>query len=161
MRFARTTHCQGGRLRDARREHIYAGRWWRWRFNRCDTCDVLVLPYMVRFLDPRYWSYALRGGLWAVAWWVQDVRQWCRTCRVRSDAGKRGDHDDRLCRHCGAVIHQLDQAGADAVNRLHPGDEDGQPVVVAGDWITGRAGVRCPEVDLHEPDDASSGGLLD
>lgn len=34
---------------------IYAGRFWQWRYNRCDTCDVLALPYVVRLVDWRYW----------------------------------------------------------------------------------------------------------
>lgn len=57
MRFAKVNCCKDGRLRDPKRESIYEGFWWRWRFNRCNTCDVLVLPYVVRELDWRWWKY--------------------------------------------------------------------------------------------------------
>jgi hypothetical protein len=61
MRFARHDRCVNGRLRPrGRREHIYAGRLWRLRLNRCDTCDVLALPYAVRWMDPRWLTYVLR-----------------------------------------------------------------------------------------------------
>lgn len=56
-----------------------------------------------------------------------------------------------FCAYCDAWIHQLDQAGADQVNQLHPADEDGQPIAVAGDWITGKAGIACLEADTHTP----------
>jgi hypothetical protein len=66
MRYAKVDRCADGRLHDPKREHIYEGRWWRWRFNRCDTCDVLVLPYVIRYVDPRWWGYVARSsGLFA------------------------------------------------------------------------------------------------
>lgn len=60
IRYARKGRCEGGHLRDAKREHIYEGHFWRFRFNRCDTCDVLVLPYAVRWVDPSAWWVAVR-----------------------------------------------------------------------------------------------------
>lgn len=60
MRGARRDRCPNGRLRrEGTLEGIYAGRLWRLRFNRCDTCDVLVLPYAVCWLDPGWWCYSL------------------------------------------------------------------------------------------------------
>lgn len=53
MRYAKTKHCYGGHLQG----DIYRRLCWRFRFNRCDTCDVLVLPYMVRYLDWRWLKY--------------------------------------------------------------------------------------------------------
>lgn len=61
MQYALEYHCNNGHLYDPKRENIYEGFWWQWRFNRCDSCDVLVLPYVVRFLDWRWWSYRLRS----------------------------------------------------------------------------------------------------
>jgi hypothetical protein len=55
-RYATVRRCDGGYLHG----DIYAGRWWRFRMNRCDTCDLLVLPYVVRYLDWRTWF--LRWG---------------------------------------------------------------------------------------------------
>lgn len=55
MRFASPARCAGGSLRDGR---YYEGRLWRWRFNRHD-CGVLVLPYVVRWVDPTWLAYVL------------------------------------------------------------------------------------------------------
>lgn len=54
-RYARVDRCDDGRLVGGRDGSLWAGRWWRWRVNRCDTCDVVVLPYVVRYVDWRYW----------------------------------------------------------------------------------------------------------
>ena len=35
----------------------YGQRLWRWRFHRCNECNVLVLPYMIRRVDLQY-AYA-------------------------------------------------------------------------------------------------------
>jgi hypothetical protein len=56
MRYAKVQRCAGGHLAG----DIYGGFWWRWRLNRCDTCDLVVLPYVTRYVDPRWWAYALR-----------------------------------------------------------------------------------------------------
>jgi hypothetical protein len=64
IRSVRRYRCDNGRLR--RRgtlEGIYAGPLWRLRFNRCDTCDVLALPYAVRWLDPAWLAYTVRWAL--------------------------------------------------------------------------------------------------
>lgn len=55
-RFASVDRCQDGRIGRGR---YYEGRAWRWRFNRCDSCDVIVLPYVVRYVDPRWWRWQL------------------------------------------------------------------------------------------------------
>ena len=61
LRFAKKSRCDDGRLaRKGVPEGIYAGVWWRFRFNRCDTCDVLVLPYAVRWLDPSWMAAKVR-----------------------------------------------------------------------------------------------------
>jgi hypothetical protein len=55
MRYAKVERCDDGRLAG----DIYRGFWWAWRVNRCDTCDVYVLPYVVRYLDWRWWASSL------------------------------------------------------------------------------------------------------
>lgn len=58
MRYAKVNRCDDGRLqRRGVMDDIYEGFWWRFRFNRCDTCNVLVLPYMIRYLDFRWWGF--------------------------------------------------------------------------------------------------------
>lgn len=64
--FARgESRCDNGHLRPLRGgtgDKIYAGRLRRLRFNRCDTCDVVTLPYVIRYVDPRnLWSVARRN----------------------------------------------------------------------------------------------------
>lgn len=55
---AKVERCAGGRVGG---DDYSSGRFWRWRFNRCSDCPVLVLPYVVRWLDPRWLSYAVGG----------------------------------------------------------------------------------------------------
>lgn len=56
VRYARVDRCDSGRLPWT----AYEGRLWRFRLNRCTTCRVLVLPYVVRYLDPGWYSSLLR-----------------------------------------------------------------------------------------------------
>lgn len=35
---------------------------WRWRFLRCDQCDVVTWPYMTRYLSP--WEIVDEITLW-------------------------------------------------------------------------------------------------
>ena len=37
----------------------YEDRWWRWKTHRCRQCDVVVLPYMIRYTSPRQWWYSI------------------------------------------------------------------------------------------------------
>ena len=77
MRYARVGRCEGGRLRGARDGSLYERRFWRLRFNRCDSCDVLVLPWAVRFVDPsqiRYWPFWLKQWGWDLRYRLQ---RWC------------------------------------------------------------------------------------
>lgn len=60
MKYAKRSRCNDGRLRGGPDGTLYAGFLWRWRFNRCATCDVLVLPYMIRYVDWRWLAYACR-----------------------------------------------------------------------------------------------------
>lgn len=49
MRYARRQRCPGALL------GVSYGPGWRWRFHRCGTCGVIVLPSNVRWLDPGWW----------------------------------------------------------------------------------------------------------
>lgn len=35
----------------------WESEWWAWHFGRCSVCDVLVLPFNFRFIDPTYWRH--------------------------------------------------------------------------------------------------------
>lgn len=40
-------------------------RWasWAWHFHRCPVCRVIVLPYVVRYVDWTWWRFRV------VSWW--------------------------------------------------------------------------------------------
>ena len=38
----------------------YDDRMWRWKTHRCTSCDVVVLPDVIRDLDPVWWRHVLR-----------------------------------------------------------------------------------------------------
>jgi protein involved in temperature-dependent protein secretion len=84
MRFAQVYRCEDGRLRrHGTLEGIYEGRYWWLRFNRCDSCDVLVLPFAVRYLDWRHWQYELRDLVrYTIPNWYRD---WADDRRWRRD----------------------------------------------------------------------------
>jgi len=62
-RYAKRDRCDNGSLP----WEMFEKRLWKWRFNRCTTCGVFVLPYMVRWLDWRFWG-----------WKLDDVKAWLR-----------------------------------------------------------------------------------
>lgn len=57
---ARISRCDDGRLIGGPSGELYEGRWWKFRMNRCNTCGLLVLPYVIRYLDWRHWKYEIR-----------------------------------------------------------------------------------------------------
>lgn len=63
--YAIVQRCDGGRLND-----LYDRRLWKFRFNTCNVCRVVVLPYYVRVVDPTNWS------VHNVKHWVLDVWEW-------------------------------------------------------------------------------------
>jgi hypothetical protein len=58
---AKVDRCPSGGYINA-----YGERAWKWRFHTCQICDVLVLPYMVRWIDPAY--------IWH--WKIKDFPRW-------------------------------------------------------------------------------------
>jgi len=65
-RYAKIQRCEGGHLND-----LYEKRLWRLRFNRCDTCDVLVLPYAIQYFGPWWWRYTIRKAARNIRYRVQ------------------------------------------------------------------------------------------
>lgn len=70
IRYPRVDQCDNGRIMVD-----YEDPHWRWRWQRCDKCNVLVLPYMTRWLDPGWWKWRLRAMPGRVADRWQDVRR--------------------------------------------------------------------------------------
>lgn len=58
MKYAKRQRCKGGRI-----VVDYERPLWRWRFHRCDTCGVIVLPYHSHWLDPTDWNWRVRWQL--------------------------------------------------------------------------------------------------
>jgi hypothetical protein len=57
---AKVTRCEGGHIYFyARKGSNHVKRLWKWRFNRCPACRVIVLPYMVRWLDWGWWKWMI------------------------------------------------------------------------------------------------------
>jgi hypothetical protein len=63
MRFAKVKRCDGGRI-----QVNYDARLWKWRPWRCGTCNVVVLPYMTRWVDLTWWSWWLP---WTLSKWTE------------------------------------------------------------------------------------------
>lgn len=61
----------------------YDSRWWKWKFHTCPTCNMLVLPYMVRWTSWRSWwyeiKYARNSWMWLIrleTWWGKKRGWW-------------------------------------------------------------------------------------
>ncbi len=73
-KYPKESTCDGGSLA----AFCYEGRWWKWRFNQCQTCGIWVLPYLAHWLDPRWWTFVptliRRWVEWQWWKWVQAPR---------------------------------------------------------------------------------------
>jgi len=65
-KFARVQRCDGGRIRTYDPVTGRSVRGWRWRFLRCDKCNVVVWPYVTRYLSVPWLWWKLRRvwGAW-------------------------------------------------------------------------------------------------
>lgn len=61
----------------------YQTRWWRWKTHKCDTCDVIVLPYIVRWTDWSTWWWDIKTArnkwMWLIrfeTWWGKKRGWW-------------------------------------------------------------------------------------
>jgi hypothetical protein len=64
-RSAKVDRCEGGYLSYFTDDRLK--RLWRWRFNQCPKCHVIVFPWVIRYVDPMYWWRWKRRDL--VRWW--------------------------------------------------------------------------------------------
>lgn len=70
LRYAKADRCENGSLTP-----IYDKRLWKWRVNRCPKCHVVVLPYMVRWLDWRWWRLEVRHWAGNLTYWHQERKK--------------------------------------------------------------------------------------
>ena len=76
LRWAKVDRCDNGAI-----QIDYEARWWKWRTWPCNRCDVVVLPYVSRYLDPTWLVDAARSRV-TVEWrwlWHEDetlVERW-------------------------------------------------------------------------------------
>ena len=80
------SRCQGGHI-----QVDYEGSW-RWKFWPCNTCNVVVWPYVTRWLSVPWWTHQLR---W---WWSYDVRWWwqdLRNARANKERDREMSDEDR------------------------------------------------------------------
>lgn len=82
-RYARVQRCEGGYLKTYDDNGMVFA--WQWRFYRCPKCHVIVLPYMVRWLDWRYvWFWKVcdipknLAYWWRTnfSWWDEETGHW-------------------------------------------------------------------------------------
>jgi hypothetical protein len=50
--YAKVPRCDGGHI-----QLNFNDPYRRWKFHRCDSCDVLALPYLVRWLEWETWRW--------------------------------------------------------------------------------------------------------
>lgn len=67
-KYARKERCDNGRIRGW---GIHDDRLVRpeWHFLRCDTCDVVTIPFALRWLFPEQWR-------WYALWKWRELRNW-------------------------------------------------------------------------------------
>lgn len=80
-RYPKVDRCDGGSLQ----VHGMTGqpvtdRWWRWRWHRCNRCDVIAIPVITHWLDPTWWRFVL--GTW-IPRWIDDRREMRKRRRGR------------------------------------------------------------------------------
>lgn len=76
--YARTDRCAGGRV-----SWPHGLYWWP---GRCETCGMIVLPYVVSLTSPYMWKWHIKYRAGHLAdWWRYDrhrSRRWRRLIRI-------------------------------------------------------------------------------
>lgn len=77
LRYARVRRCDNGYLKTYDEDGMLP--LWRWRLYRCPKCQVIVLPYMTRWLDWRWVSYRVARSWRELAYraqqWQEEARE--------------------------------------------------------------------------------------
>lgn len=64
--YPKRERCDGGSLMVPgswnleRTMALPADPWWKWKTYKCRKCDVLVLPYITRWLDPTWLAWTIK-----------------------------------------------------------------------------------------------------
>lgn len=117
-RYAEVCRCDGGHLGFA-----YDRRAWKWRLTRCLTCGVVVLPYMIRYVDPTNIHHEIR---WA---WR----------RLRDDLAWRAERRERRRNRMTSADTTTTMSTLTAA-RLVAGHVD----ILWDQWANGDEGGCCP-----------------
>ena len=74
-KFAKVDRCNGGRINFSfDKSFFFLGKYFRVTgFGHCNRCDVLVLPYSIRLLDPTYWKSEAIHKFSLIEW---KIRSW-------------------------------------------------------------------------------------
>lgn len=76
-RYAKVHRCDNGHI-----QVDYDAVLWKWRFWPCNTCDVVVWPWMTRWLSPWQWWHGLRRWARDEVDFVVDDWRWSRRSGV-------------------------------------------------------------------------------
>ena len=44
-----------------------------WRFHRCPKCGCIILPYVIRHVDPQWWLYGAEKAIADLAEWLHGL----------------------------------------------------------------------------------------
>lgn len=73
MRYAKRDRCEGGRMLGWNHGEQ---RWPHLWFHRCNTCDVVTLPFALRWvISVDWWGVVTRRAAWRLESWWLDVRE--------------------------------------------------------------------------------------
>lgn len=72
LKYPRVERCHRGYIA---REAVQADTWSPWRLYGCTSCNVLVLPFYVRWVDPTWWVSEIR---YRVQRTLFDIKLWLK-----------------------------------------------------------------------------------
>lgn len=125
LRYARVRRCASGYIAYYNDDGMMP--LWRWRTYRCPKCQVIVLPYVIRYADPRWLGYR------AARRW-EDLRYAARQWQDEAAEGAREDPSywqqhwplpvRALLFPLGFAAGTIAWAASDLADRLLPGTID-------------------------------------
>jgi hypothetical protein len=59
FKYANISRCDDGTIQTYLKDYSRPKLLWKWRFHRCNKCNVIVFPYHSRWLDPTwiFWKF--------------------------------------------------------------------------------------------------------
>lgn len=76
LKFAKVDRCDNGKITfPFNKSFTFLGKYCRVTgFGHCNRCDVLVLPYSIRLLDPTYWKCEIVYKIDSIKWKLRNKR---------------------------------------------------------------------------------------